>query len=81
MNHWTLTHQQLQAAQAKQLATILRDLPDNDTRTLRDTKHYGSPAGDERKLRGIPIQARGITGTSPGTNPLHELMAKQANHH
>jgi hypothetical protein len=33
--------------------------------------------GDTRRLRGIPVQARGVGGTSPNTNPVQALMAKQ----
>ena len=29
------------------------------------------------ELRGIPVQARGSAGTSPGTNPLAELLRSQ----
>lgn len=28
-----------------------------------------TPAGDERRLRGIPVQARGVAGAIPGTRP------------
>lgn len=31
-------------------------------------------AGDDRRLRGIPCIARGVGGTSPGTNPLAETL-------
>jgi hypothetical protein len=70
MNTWTAKAHQLREAQAKILADILLNLDPNDPRTIQDTKHYGSPAGHEKKLRGIPVQMRGIGGTSPNTNPL-----------
>lgn len=39
------------------------------------TQHTGiTAAGDERRLRGIPCISRGVPGTSPGTNPLAELL-------
>lgn len=31
-------------------------------------------AGDERRLRGIPICAPGVRGTLPGTDPIAELI-------
>lgn len=33
--------------------------------------------GDTRRLRGIPVQARGVGGTSPGSNPLAALLAHE----
>ncbi len=33
--------------------------------------------GDTRRLRGIPVQAKGVGGTSPGTDPLGTLINKQ----
>lgn len=32
--------------------------------------------GDTRRLRGIPCIARGVGGTSPGSNPLAETIAR-----
>lgn len=32
--------------------------------------------GDTRRLRGIPV-AGGACGTSPGTDPLHALLARE----
>lgn len=33
--------------------------------------------GDSRRLRGIPV-AGGACGTSPGTDPLHEAIRREA---
>jgi hypothetical protein len=33
----------------------------------------GAPMADPADLRGIPCIARGVGGTSPGTNPLTEV--------
>jgi hypothetical protein len=30
---------------------------------------FGTPAGDERKLRGIPAIGRSVAGAIPGTSP------------
>lgn len=32
--------------------------------------------GDMRRLRGIPITARGVGGTSPGTDPLAAVLRR-----
>ena len=34
-------------------------------------------AGDTRRLRGIPMFCRGVTGTAPGTDPLAALLASE----
>lgn len=61
------THAALAAQQAKQVARILRESPDLNL-TTRPTR--GTAAGDERKLRGIPVVgARGVGGAIPGTRP------------
>jgi hypothetical protein len=41
------------------------------------TSAGATAAGDERRLRGVPVQARGVGGTVLGTHPLAALMAKQ----
>ena len=33
-----------------------------------------TPQADPQELRGIPVQAKGVGGTSPGTNPLSEAI-------
>ena len=33
--------------------------------------------GDTRRLRGIPVCAMGVGGTSPGTNPLAALLMSE----
>jgi hypothetical protein len=56
-------------AYAAQHAQVLADTltPSND---IPLTLIAGATAqGDPRKLRGIPCIARGVGGTSPGTNP------------
>lgn len=78
MSLWTTRAHDLLQAQATILANALTNLDDDDPRTLKDARNYGSPAGHEKKLRGIPVQGvRGITGTIAGTNPVAVLMAKQ----
>jgi hypothetical protein len=59
-------HAQLDAHNAKQLATFARE--SDDLTTINNTKP-GTPAGHENVLRAIPVIARGISGTIPGTQP------------
>lgn len=76
MSLWTSRAHELRAAQARILATIVQDLdPDSPELETYKTRHIASPAGDERKLRGIPVQAPGIGGTMPGTNPLARTLS------
>lgn len=37
----------------------------------------GAPPASATDLRGIPVQARGVGGTSPGTHPLYALMSSE----
>jgi hypothetical protein len=34
-----------------------------------ERKSFGTPPGDERKLRGIPAIGRNVSGAIPGTSP------------
>lgn len=43
-------------------------------RDLIDNGHGIS--GEATELRGIPVQAQGVGGTSPGTNPLAETIRR-----
>lgn len=40
-----------------------------DSAHLTNAKTFGTPAGDERKLRGIPAIGRNVTGAIPGSSP------------
>jgi hypothetical protein len=37
------------------------------------TNFVGTAGGDSRRLRGIPVVARGVSGVSPGTHPLDNV--------
>lgn len=53
---------------ARQLARIAKEVGGS----LADEKSdrtYGSTAGDERTLRGIPAIGRGVSGAIPGSRP------------
>lgn len=78
MSIWTAKVHELCAAQARQLAEILLDI-DIDEGKLGESKlHIASPAGSEKKLRGIPVVgAKGVGGTIAGTNPLSALLSKE----
>ena len=51
---------------AQVLAKFARETDDH--LTIRSAKG-ATPAGDELRLRGVPIQARGVGGTIRGTQP------------
>jgi hypothetical protein len=59
-------HAELDAHNAKQLAAFARE--SDDHLTMKSAKG-ATPAGDELRLRGVPIQARGVGGTIRGTQP------------
>ena len=60
-------------AYRRQLQAQDTETVDRITRTQADERITGS-AG---RLRGIPVNAKGVPGVMPGTSPLGELMAKQ----
>jgi hypothetical protein len=66
MSLWTIKAHELIAAQARQLAQLARE--SDDQAVLRPIRG-ATPAGDELRLRGIPMQARGVGGTMRGTQP------------
>lgn len=75
MSNWTTRAHELKAAQARQLADILLEL---DIETPAANITSSSPAGSEKKLRGIPVVgAKGVGGTIHGTNPLSALLTKE----
>ena len=74
MSSWTTPAHQLKAEQARILAEVLLELPD-DVPTGR--QYRGSNGADHHKLRGLPAIGRGVAGCVPGTDPVRALMAKQ----
>ena len=54
--------QQLAAKDAEKIARIVGENEDNKT-------YANTPAGDARKLRGIPAVGPSVTGAIPGTRP------------
>ncbi len=52
-------------ADRRKLEQITRD----SGHILANAKTFGTPAGDERKLRGIPAIGRGVSGAIPGSSP------------
>jgi hypothetical protein len=69
MSLWTIKAHELIAAQARQLAQLARE--SDDHLTLRANPR--ATAGDELRMRGVPIQARGVSGTMRGTQPHTEI--------
>lgn len=64
---WQRRHREAQLLdeQAKRIALeVGSDLPDHPNAPMAAT-----PAGDELRLRGIPLAARGVAGVMPGTRP------------
>jgi predicted NUDIX family phosphoesterase len=37
-----------------------------------------TPGGDKARLRGLPVLTRGVGGHIPGTDPLGELLRREA---
>ena len=67
---------QQQAEDERKLARILEhDFPDGNGAMPRRSSADGH-RGDRR--RGLPIVARGVGGTSPGTDPVAALLHKEA---
>jgi hypothetical protein len=64
-----LRNADLERQHARQLAQYARETGDH----LEHSARGATPAGDERRLRGIPVQARGVGGTIPGTSPTTAL--------
>lgn len=58
-------HAELDRHNAALLITIAKETDDTPIRTVT----RATPAGDERRLRGIPVIAQGVPGHIPGTNP------------
>ena len=66
MSHWKTKAHNLITAQAQLIAQLARE---TDTTTITRPARGATPAGDEHRLRGIPMQARGVSGTMRGTQP------------
>lgn len=75
MSLWNVKAHELIAAQARQLAELARE--SDDHLVLRPIRG-ATPAGDELRLRGIPMQARGVGGTMRGTQPHSALRDRAA---
>lgn len=66
---------QFQAADEANIQRATRDSTDDGKR------YVNTPGGDARKMRGIPMYAKGVQGVMAGSSPLGELMAKQPHDH
>lgn len=70
---WHVRRAELARLQAEAVARALLESPDRmHPRAAR------SPAGDERRLRGIPAIGRGVSGHIPGTQPEQEALRSGA---
>jgi len=61
------------------LEILLAEREAKETQARAAVAKGHTPQADPQDLRGIPCIAQGTTGTSPGTNPLDALLAKE--HH
>lgn len=76
MSLWNVKAHELIAAQARLLAELAREAA--DPIILTKPVRGATPAGDELRLRGIPMQARGVGGTMRGTQPHSALRDRAA---
>lgn len=67
---------ELDAKNARLMAEIARDTFGSSDSTVEAPKVL-SRLGDERQLRGIPVQAMGVGGTQDRTDPLREVLRKE----
>jgi hypothetical protein len=68
------TLDELLAEDAAKVDRIVREV---DANTVIEVDPTATGGDDWRKVRGVPLVARGTAGAIPGTNPLGALMAKQ----
>ena len=64
--------------QAEDTRKLNRILEETGLHTTPTTASTATLPGDNRRLRGIPTVARGVSGVSPGTDPLGALIAKES---
>lgn len=76
MNLWRAKAHDLIPAQARIVAELAREAA--DPIVLTKPVRGATPAGDEHRLRGIPMQARGVGGTMRGTQPHSALRDRAA---
>jgi len=80
LNLWRAKAHELIPAQARIVADLARETS-NEPATLTNGKGpagHRSAEGDPHRLRGIPMFARGIGGTMPGTQPHSALRDRAA---
>lgn len=68
-----LDRQEMLAQQRQAIARVVAEATDRDM-------PEGTAGGDKKRLRGIPVQARGVGGTAPGTDALSVLLARERRH-
>jgi hypothetical protein len=65
---------QLEASDREAIAFAVNEASDGSEESAAGS----TKPGDPRKLRGIPVCAMGVRGTSPGTDPVAELLRSAA---
>ena len=66
---------QLQALDEAKLDRILFEVGETEPPPVRVSSH--AVGGDRERLCGVPAVGPGIGGTSPGTDPVRALLAKE----
>lgn len=66
-NAYHRIHQEQQAQRQRFLKLVDQIIQAPDLTSIHIT--HGTAAGDEQKLRGVPVHARGVAGAIPGTRP------------
>ena len=56
---------------------VRRALAESEATTPMRLTGPPTTAGDRMRMRGVPIQAIGVGGTLPGTQPLDEVLRKE----
>lgn len=50
-------------------ANVIRTIRAVAAGTIEVVNAKASAGGDKRRMRGLPVMARGVSGTAPGTQP------------
>ena len=69
-----LDRARMERQQAKVLMAALDANPD----AVMPLRHALTKPGDSEQLRGLPAIAKGVSGVSPGTDPMRALLRKES---
>lgn len=77
---WIRTDQHKAELLEAQAAAVRKALRDSEVTTPMRVHGPPTTAGDRARMRGVPIQAIGVGGTLPGTQPLTEVLRRERRH-